>query len=602
MVINNQRIIKKGVKVPYTIKELNESSYAIHARNISLMIADRLGGESNPYDVAYIAYLFYKLATSNSPRFDSACPLEDIARIQLNRFLSGEIQLNAYILSSINEYIKNGFIKSYKIYEDVGNNPNNYAAIILFDIYSDIKQNRMISEFSTPNDLVRLSQALLEIKDGDRVADICCGSGNFLTNAISDNPNAKYSGYEININCATLLAMKMDILGANPNIVMGDIGNTLSNNDIVFDKIFSNYPLGIRLDRHVGLLEKIPFSVGHNSGDWYFNSIIVDHLSENGKAVAISTLGSTWNRTTTNERARKYFIDNGLIESVIILPDGVIPGTAVSTVAYIFSHNNTNVRLVDAGKILEKNHNDSSLTEEKVSEILSLLDSDSDRSISISNDKIAERGYSLAFKTYKSGLTKYKNGTPLSEVAEIMRGTINPKDSITDKYTGKYLLQISDLENGTIKKNLDEDHQLNPEKLSLSQRLLPYDLLITRSAQPVKVAIVSPNEERELYPNGNMFVVRMKGTDVNPYYLLSFLLSRDGQEALDFATTGSVLKTISAASLSELIFPLKGLNEQCAIAERISEYIAQYQAYLLKAEMARSNIENSYYEAEDNCA
>lgn len=585
--------------MPYTIKELDENGCAVRSREISLMIADKLRGEGKSYDVAYIAYLFYKLATSDSPCLDLRRPLNDMARMQLNRFTSGEIQLDPYILNGINERIRGGFIKSYKVYEEVGNNPDNYAAIILFDAYSSIKQSRMTSEIFTSNDIVRLSQALLEIKDGDRVADICCGSGNFLANAICNNPNAEYFGYEININCATLLAMKMDILGANPNIVMGDVGSTLSDKDIAFDKIFSNYPLGMRLDGHEEQMEKMPFLVGHNSGDWYFNNIIVDHLSENGKAVAISTLGSVWNRGITNKEARKYFISNGLIEAVIILPSGLIPGTAISTVAYIFSHNNTHVRLVDAGKILEKDHNDNPLTEEKVSEILSLLGNDSDRSISISNDEIAEKDYSLAFKTYRSGLTEYENGTPLSEVSEIIRGTINPKESLVNKYTGKYLLQISDLENGTIKKHLDEDRQLNPEKLNISQRLLPYDLIVTRSAQPVKVAIVSPNEKRELYPNGNMYVVRIKEPNVNPYYLLSFLLSKDGQEALDFATTGSILKTISVASLSELIFPLKGLNEQRAIAEKISDYMAQYQAYSLKAETARSNIENSYYDEED---
>ena len=585
--------------MPYTIKELSENGCAIRSRKISLMIADKLRGEGKPYDVAYIAYLFYKLATSNSPCLDLSYPLNDIARMQLDRFVSGEIQLNPYILNSINERIRDGFIKSYKVYEEVGDNPDNYAAIILFDAYSDVKQSRMTSEIFTSNDLVRLSQALLEIKGGDRVADICCGSGNFLTNAISNNPNAEYFGYEININCVALLAMKMDILGANPNIVMGDVGSTLSDKDITFNKIFSNYPLGMRLDGYEEQMEKMPFLAGHNSGDWYFNNIIVDHLSDNGKAVAISTLGSVWNRDIASKEARKYFINNGLIEAVIILPNGLIPGTVISTVAYIFSHNNTHVRLVDAGKILDKDHNDNSLTEEKVSEILSLLGNDSDKSISISNDEIAEKDYSLAFKTYRSGLTEYENGTPLSEVSEIIRGTVNPKESLINKYTGKYLLQISDLENGTIKKHLDEDRQLNPEKLNTSQRLLPYDLIITRSAQPVKVAIVLPNEKRELYPNGNMFIVRIKGPNVNPYYLLSFLLSKDGQEALDFATTGSILKTISIASLSELIFPLRSLNEQRAIAEKISDYIAQYQAYSLKAETARNNIENSYYDEED---
>ena len=207
----------------------------------------------------------------------------------------------------------------------------------------------------------------------------------------------------------------------------------------------------------------------------------------------------------------------------------------------------------------------------------------------------------MAFGVYSSSLPKYENGVPISAVANIIRGTLNPRNNTTTKNTGRYLLQISDLENGSIKKDLEDDRFIETDDLRPEQRLLPYDLVISRIGQPpIKAAVVSPNEKRELYPNGNMYVIRMKEMNVNPYYLLSFFLSKEGQEALGCISTGSVIKTISVSTLSKLVFPLKDADEQRKIAEAISESMAQYEAYTYKADLAKIRIENAYYYNEED--
>ena len=207
----------------------------------------------------------------------------------------------------------------------------------------------------------------------------------------------------------------------------------------------------------------------------------------------------------------------------------------------------------------------------------------------------------MAFGAYSLTLPRYKNGTRISAVADIIRGTLNPRKSTTTKNTGKYLLQISDLENGLIKSELEDDRFIDTSELRPEQKLLPYDLIISRIGQlPIKAAVVSPNEKRELYPNGNMYVIRIKESSVNPYYLLSFLLSRDGQEALSCASTGSVIKIISVGALSQLVFPLKDACEQRQVAETISESMAQYEVYSYKADLAKIRIENAYYYDEED--
>ena len=588
--------------MPYTINQLKTPGLTIHAKKVSYMIMEKIRGNASgsPFDVIYIAYLFYKLLNSEDKKLESPLSLEETANLQLERFRTGEIALNPYVLNTaLTPRIKREFVKAYKVYEDVGDNADIYASlVVLFDDYLNMR--RLSGETSTSDSLVRLTQAILDIKDDDNVADICCGNGNFLIKSFEIKPKAKYSGYELNIACAATLAMKADILGADPAVVMGDIEYTLSDKNTKFDKIFSNYPLGLWLKNHDQIAPTLPFKIGKNASDWYFNNVVIDHLAEGGKAVTIALGGSTWN--IASKDARKYFIENGYIEAVISLSGGLMSGTSIPITVYVFSHNNKSIRLINAEDIITaQDRYNKALSDENSKEILDILQDDSEKSVVITEKEAKTKDYSLAFGVYSSSLPKYENGVPISAVANIIRGTLNPRNNTTTKNTGRYLLQISDLENGSIKKDLEDDRFIDTDDLRPEQRLLPYDLVISRIGQPpIKAAVVSPNEKRELYPNGNMYVIRMKEMNVNPYYLLSFFLSKEGQEALSCISTGSVIKTISVSTLSKLVFPLKDADEQRKIAEAISESMAQYEAYTYKADLAKNRIENAYYYNEED--
>lgn len=590
--------------MPYTINELKSPGLTLHATKVSLAIADKIRGSGSPFDIVFISYLFYKLLNSEDKGLESPYSLEEIASMQWERFISGQIALNPYVLNSLNYRIRRSFIKAYKVYEDVGDNDDTFAAIVmLYDNYLNSGPSRISSEFSVSDSVVSLAQAILDIKNNEEVADIYCGYGDFITKSIDMKPKANYTGYEKDIRCAAILAMKADIMGATPSVFMGDIGYTLSSPNTKYDKIFSNYPLTMRFgyqgfEYRDEIIRSVPFGLSRYARDWSFINVLVDHLSVEGKAVVIAGIGSTWNGMSKD--ARKYFIENGYIEAVINLPSGIIAGSTAPLVMYVFSHNNKTIRLVDAKDyVTVRDKNYKAFSDEDIINILNLLKNDSEDSLSITMEDAKAKEYSLAFKAYRSRLPKYENGTPLAGISEIIRGTLNPSRDTTDVDTGKYLLQISDLENGSIKKELDEERFTEAEKVRPEQRLLPYDLIITRSAHPVKIAVVSPDEKRELYPNGNMFIVRIKNSNVNPYYLLAFLLSRDGEDALDYASTGNSIKVLSANSLSELVFPLKDASEQRRIAEKITDLMAQYNIYSLKAHLAKERIKSVYYSEED---
>jgi len=575
------------------MKELTAPDIVVGAKKVASSIAEKIRGYGSSMDVIYIAYLFYKLHSTDSKNVCPAYSDEDRARKQWDRFTRGEIALSPHILNSTN--VEN-FIRAYKVFEHVYDDRIYASIVACSDKYIDDGYSKIANE-SSPGSIVELAQSILGMRGAEKIADICCGCGNFIINSALLSPDAQYYGYEMNINCAAVLAMRADVLGVRPRILTGDVWDTLAHESIKFDKIFSDYPFGQRIDNYEEIIRSLPFWIGRGASDWYFNDVIINHLAKNGKAVAIASAGSTWN--LSGKDARKYFVENGYIEAVVNISSELLHYSTIPLTVYIFSHNNKHIKLINAEDYATaRNKHNRILSKQDIKEIMDLLQSSSEKSILVTKDEVRAKDYSLAFKAYRSGLPEYENATKLSEVAEIRRGIVNSRNSTITANIGKYLLQISDLESGIIKNDLDQERSTEIEKGYYVQRLLPYDIIITRSAQPVKVAIVPPNEQRELYPNGNMFVVRLRTSAVNPYYLLAFLLSRDGQEALNHATTGSTLKTISAASLSELVFPLQGSHEQKEIANRIIESISQYRAYSLKAYRAKDRIENAYYEEE----
>lgn len=64
------------------------------------------------------------------------------------------------------------------------------------DAFKNVIFDNTEDTHSTPNSLIRLAQRVLNIDDNDSVADIGCGSGNFLTSTALTTPRASYYGCE----------------------------------------------------------------------------------------------------------------------------------------------------------------------------------------------------------------------------------------------------------------------------------------------------------------------------------------------------------------------------------------------------------------------
>ena len=122
--------------------------------------------------------------------------------------------------------------------------PEDFALAALTP-FSNSEQKGVIS---TPDSVIRLAHKLLDVRPGEAVADVCCGSGTYITSAALEENYAIYHGYEINETRHASALMKADLLDADIEIKLCDIFSIVESKKVPkYDKIFANYPFGLKL-------------------------------------------------------------------------------------------------------------------------------------------------------------------------------------------------------------------------------------------------------------------------------------------------------------------------------------------------------------------
>lgn len=449
---------------------------------------------------------------------------------------------------------------------------------------------------ATPKSVSKLANAILDIQPNDNVADIGCGSGSFLINAWKKQDKANYFGCEKEypyVNCSRI---RTGLLDGKFSFYAEDAFKLVEEDELVrFDKIFSNYPFKIKIS-NLGcgeeyltkLAERIPSISKATTSDWIYNSLLCDLLKENGKAVAIMTNGSTWNKT--DKAVRQYFIENGLVEAIISLPAKLFaPETLIPTSMIVLSKGNDSVKIVDATKLFEAGRRGNELSDNNIESIISALRGDGEYSITLSKDKLRENDYNLNFDRYVAQEMNLDNLAPFSTViTNITRGAgikAEELDKITtNEVTNKNYLMLGNIHDGIIDEELPylSVIEKNLEKYCLKRN----NLILSKNGYPFKIAIAAPKEGQQILANGNLFIIEIDEEKANPYFIKAFFESEQGIAALKSIVVGSTIPNIGVESLKTLKIPLPSLEEQNKIAEKYQA--TQDEIKVLKLRLAKA--------------
>ena len=580
---------------------------------------DRILLEKGTYCYEYIeelmiltAYILLKLQDPTWERGLDLASLKFPENIGLNYIKEPRFKFENRILDLMNRF-----------------NEDELLAFILFafdfNYYLNKKseKEKKILMSPLPNSLSKLSFKLLDIKDNDYVLNFYSELGNFAIESFLNSPSINIRGIEDFFLTRNISILKASLI--SDNIKFSDITpnyfEEVESEDIeidscieVFrikpafeyspkqkvDKIFSNlalisnyffnslyisefYQYNKRGKEEVTEIYKrylcndlkISNEIVENASlEWLsYIKIVEEQLKDEGKALSLVESEILYDYNN-NEKIREYFIKEGYIEAIILLPERIMFDINASLALIVFSKGNKKIRFVDASnfgktkKIKEKNI--TILKDSDVDEIINLLNNDTNSKIAISKEikDFSENYYNLGvdINIDPSSIAPSKKtirGIPLKKlIKNIMRGSQISLEELEEyratEKTSNIYLSISDINDGLIDfKNIEtylKNIPENQEKFLVKNEYI----LLSKYGKSPKLAIVKNLGEEKVIASGNLIIIEVDKKEIDPYYLAALFSSKKGIKILKeaYSIKDKENATLSIKKLKELRIPI----------------------------------------------
>ena len=556
----------------------------IYTSDISDAISSELriiSGDNKSKYSTVLAYLLYRAVKDKIKKLDSIELLENICDV--DESIKSEL---IYYFPEISP-----ILDRLKVY---GFDAENLLAYLLFN--NDLED--VFQESSTPRGILKLVAKILDVQENDSVLELCSGKGNFFVELALLRENLKYTGIEYNMAVNFIANIRSSLLDRDISLVLNDAMTYKAEEKV--DKLFANYPFMISIPDIKDIVKDFvdfPDNIKRVSSDWIFNLKLVEQMKLDGRAVAIMTNGTTWN--STDRKIREYFVENGLIEATVLLPVKLFPGTSIASTLVIFSHGNTNIKLIDAGENFTKEGRRNILSDTDISDIMELLQKNSNNSITISINEIAKNDYIINASRYLEKAPEIKDGVELASIVKSITRGAQVKASYLDENrasepTPYRYIMISNISDGDISFTNNQylkDIQANVKKFCIRNN----SIVLTKTGSPdFKSAVVQVAEGMEILATGNMFIIEIDETKANPYYLQALFDSELGRALFKSIYVGSVIPTISLEKLRKLEIPLPSLEEQNIIGEKYKEELERMADLKEKLSTSREKLKQIY--------
>lgn len=287
-----------------------------------------------------------------------------------------------------NNLIKNIILKL----EDIESEEGAFDSDILGDAYEYLismfasSGGKKAGEFYTPQSVAKLLSKIVtsnknQIKD---IYDPACGSGSLLLRVAKElNEYGSINGQELNNTTYNLARMNMIIHGIKYKDFTIKQGDTIKNPDAEllvkkYDAIVANPPYGVKWDSPVDLKDDDRFyKYGAIAPKGAMETSFVQHieysLSETGTAAILLPVGVLF-RTGAENKILSRLIEDGVLESVILLPSNMFTSTSIPVVCLVLKKCKTDegVFLIDATDLTVKENKKNILNDEHIDEIMRL--------------------------------------------------------------------------------------------------------------------------------------------------------------------------------------------------------------------------------------
>ena len=329
--------------------------------------------------------------------------------------------------------------------------------------------------------------------------------------------------------------------------------------------------------------------------EWLFNLLTINHLTDDGRALSVVKINTLSN--PKNKNIRKYFIENGYIESIILLPENILIGSSVSLALIVFSKGNKKIRFVDASNFYTKerrkkgdrlNPTKKILEENNIRDILKFLNSDDNSEISISKgiEEFSENDYNLDVIENIEVIPEFENSKKIKElidkkiIKDIIRGSQISLDELKDlrsyEETPYIYLTLSNINDGFIEyENIEDYLKKIPEKQEKFCIKNNAFLISKIGNPPYKFVVAQIPENKKIIASGNFAIIEVNEKKLNPWYLAAFFMTDIGVKVLKKAYIGVNFSSLSIKKLEDIAIPVPSIEEQNRIAQRYIDAITE---------------------------
>lgn len=293
-------------------------------------------------------------------------------------------------------------------------------------------QGQSAGEFFTPKEVGWLMAYLVQPQQGEEVYDPCCGSGGLLVKcqlalkereAQIDRP-LKLHGQELTGSSFAIARMNMVLHDMSGEIVRG---NTMTNPKFLddsklkqFDIVVTN-PMWNQDNFDSKTFENDPYErfesrggyAPSSSADWAWLQHVAASLDEKGRAAVVidtgaASRGSGSQGDNKEKTIRRWFVDQDLVECVILLPDNLFYNTTAAGLIVILNRSKRDERkqrilLINASGEFKKGRPKNYLTDESIKKIAETYQGGQNVpafSLFVGNDELARRDYNLSPSRY----------------------------------------------------------------------------------------------------------------------------------------------------------------------------------------------------------
>lgn len=276
-------------------------------------------------------------------------------------------------------------------------------------------------EFFTPQEVSELLAEIATVgkKEVNKVYDPACGSGSLLLKFAKvlgkDKVRQGFFGQESNLTTYNLCRINMFLHDINYEKFDIAHGDTLTDpkhwDDEPFDAIVSNPPYSIKWegDSNPILINDLRFSPAgvlapKSKADLAFTMHMLSWLSTSGTAAIVEFPGVLY-RGGSEQKIRKYLVENNYIDTVIQLPSDLFFGTTIATCIIVLrkSKKDNKTLFIDASAEFVRAGNKNKLSEANSAKILDAFTTRKDIehfSTLVDNKILAENEYNVTVSNY----------------------------------------------------------------------------------------------------------------------------------------------------------------------------------------------------------